>query len=224
MEQLDRILGPGGAYEALSRAREEGRVRWIGITGHSRPVLLEAAGRGVFDTVQFPLNAIETEWEEDLVPAASNAGMGRLGMKPLAGGALADAPSAIRFSLSRGIDISIPGMDSIEQVDENITAGDLRGPTGDELDALASEKEAWGELFCRRCGYCMPCPSGLNIPFLLLLEGYYNRYELKDWAVSRLATQDKKYSDCTRCGECLEKCPYSLPVPDLMERAGRLLQ
>ena len=224
MKQLERILGPGGAYETLAGAREEGKVRWIGITGHSREILLHASGLGLFDTVQCPFNAIETEWEDKVLPAARAAGMGTIGMKPLAGGALADATPAIRFTLTRGIDISIPGMDAVEQVDENIRAGDLSEPTDDELAGLAREKEAWGELFCRRCGYCMPCPSGLNIPFLLLLEGYYNRYELKDWAVSRLQTQKMRYSDCTACGECLEKCPYNLPVPDLMKRAERLLE
>jgi len=224
MQQLDRILGPGGAYEALASARDEGKVRWIGITGHSREILLHACGLGMFDTVQFPFNAIETEWEDEVVPAAAAAGMGTIGMKPAAGGALADVPTAIRFTLTRGIDISIPGMDAVEQVDGNVTAGDLAPPTGEKLEALAREKEAWGELFCRRCGYCMPCPNGLNIPFLLLLEGYYNRYELKDWAISRLETQKKKYSDCIECGECLDKCPYSLPVPDLMKRARRLLE
>jgi predicted aldo/keto reductase-like oxidoreductase len=224
MKQLDRILGPGGAYETLARAREEGRIRWIGITGHSREILLHAAGMGLFDTVQCPFNAIETEWKDKVLPAAHAAGMGTIGMKPVAGGALADVPSAIRFTLTGGIDISIPGMDAIEQVDENIMAGDLTEPSAGELAGLAAEKEAWGELFCRRCGYCMPCPSGLNIPFLLLLEGYYNRYGLKDWAVSRLKTQKMKYSDCTACGECLEKCPYGLPVPDLMKRAQRLLE
>lgn len=223
-KQLERILGPGGAYEVLSKAREEGRVRWIGITGHSHAVLLEAVRLGVFDTVQLPFNAIETEWKEDVLPAACEAGMGRLGMKPLAGGALADAEAAIRFTLSGGIDISIPGMDAVEQVDENIGAGDLKGPTEEQLELLAGEKEAWGELFCRRCGYCLPCPSGLNIPFLLLLEGYYNRYELKEWAVSRLGTQEKRYSDCNACGECLDRCPYALPIPELMKRAQGLLE
>ncbi len=224
MEQLERILGPGGAYETLSKARDEGSVRWIGITGHSREILLHAAGLGVFDTVQLPFNAIETEWEDEVLPAARSAGMGTIGMKPVAGGALSSAPAGIRFTLTRGIDISIPGMDSPGQVDENVSAGDLVPCSPAELENLAREKEAWGELFCRRCGYCMPCPQGLDIPFLLLLEGYYNRYSLKEWAVSRLATQEKKYSDCTACGDCLAKCPYDLPIPDLMKRAGRLLE
>jgi predicted aldo/keto reductase-like oxidoreductase len=222
--QLERILGPGGALETLEKAREEGKVRWIGITGHSRDILLEAVRTGRFDTVQLPFNAIETEWEDEVLPAAHESGMGTIGMKPVAGGALADVPPAIRFTLTRGIDISIPGMDAVEQVDENISAAALTPLTPAELEGLANEKAAWGELFCRRCGYCMPCPSGLNIPFLLLLEGYYNRYELKDWAISRLKTQEKKFSDCTECGQCLEKCPYSLPVPELMKRAERLLE
>lgn len=221
LEQLEKILAPGGAYEALAQARESGSIRWIGITGHSEPVLLKAVGTGLFDTVQFPFNPIENEWEENLIPTANAAGMGTIGMKPLAGGAIRNTRASIRYTLTRGMDVSIPGMDSIEQVEENVSAGeDLIPPSASELDELRMEKELWGDKFCRRCAYCMPCPNGLNIPFLLLIEGYYTRYELKDWALSRLKTLEKTYSDCAACGECLEKCPYHLPIPDLMEKAA----
>jgi len=221
LEELERILAPGGAYEALAQAREEGKVRWIGVTGHSLPVLLEAVRTGLFDTVQLPFNAIESEWEMEVLPAARKAGIGTIGMKPLAGGAIRNVGASIRFSLTRGIDVSIPGMDSVLQVDENAAVGeDLRAPTEEELAALQKEKELWGEKFCRRCAYCMPCPEGLNIPFLLLIEGYYTRYELHDWARERLQALSKTFSDCTACGECLEKCPYDLPIPDLMKDAA----
>lgn len=220
LEELDRILAPGGAYEELAKAREEGKVRWIGVTGHSRSVILKAIETGLFDTVQLPFNPIEDEWEEAVLPAAREAQMGTIGMKPVAGGAIRHIGASIRFSLTRGIDVSIPGMDSVSQVDENAAVGgDLRPPTGDELAALHKEKELWGEKFCRRCAYCMPCPEGLNIPFLLLIEGYYTRYELHDWARERLNALSKTYGDCTACGECLEKCPYDLPIPDLMKEA-----
>lgn len=219
--QLEKILAPGGAYDALSRAREQGKVRWIGVTGHSRPVLLEAVRTGRFDTVQIPFNPIEDEWAQDVLPAAAKAGAGTIGMKPVAGGAIRNVPASIRFALTRGIDVSIPGMDSVEQVDENVSAGEkLSPPTAAELEALLGEKDLWGEKFCRRCAYCMPCPNGLNIPFLLLIEAYYTRYELRDWALARLGTLDKSFSDCTACGDCLEKCPYGLPIPELMERAA----
>ncbi|HSG28567.1 MAG TPA: aldo/keto reductase, partial [Candidatus Krumholzibacterium sp.] len=168
--QLERILGPGGAYEVLARAKEEGKVRWIGVTGHSKPVLLEAVASGRFDTVQFPFNPIEREWETELMPVAKAAGMGTIGMKPIAGGAIRHPALSIRYTLTRGMDVSIPGMDSIGQVDENSAAGMSLEPLSDEeISLLEEERDFWGEKFCRRCGYCLPCPAGLNIPFLLLL-------------------------------------------------------
>ena len=220
LEQLERILSPGGAYEALSRAREAGKIRWIGVTGHSRPVLFKAVETGLFDTVQLPFNPIEDEWEQDVLPAARAAGLGTIGMKPVAGGAIRNIPAAIRFSLTRGIDVSIPGMDAAEQVDDNTSAAEGLAPLSDEeLEMLEREKELWGNRFCRRCAYCMPCPEGLNIPFLLLIDAYYTRYELEGWAKERLAALPKGYGDCTACGECLERCPYNLPIPDMMSEA-----
>jgi predicted aldo/keto reductase-like oxidoreductase len=222
IEQLETILGPGGAYEALVQAREAGMIRYIGITGHSRPVLAAAIETNLFDTVQFPYNPIETEWRGDVIPAARAAGIGTIGMKPLAGGAIRNASASIRYTLTSGIDVSIPGMDAIEQVDANAAAGErLAAPTEEELASLETEKELWGEKFCRRCAYCMPCPNGLNIPFLLLIEGYYSRYELRDWALARLKGLEKRFTDCAACGACIEKCPYHLPVPDMMADAAR---
>ncbi|MCK4305217.1 MAG: aldo/keto reductase [Candidatus Eisenbacteria sp.] len=220
-KELAQVLAPGGAYEALARAREQGKVGFLGITSHSRPALIAAIQTGAFDTVQHPFNPIEIEWSDDVIPAATEAGVGIIAMKPAAGGALTHVPAALRFELTRGIDVVIPGMDSIAQVEENAAVGErLRPPNHAELLALACEKERWGGRFCRRCGYCMPCPNGLHIPMLLLLHAYYERYDLIDWALERLAGLEKKYSDCTACGECLEKCPYHLPIPDLMARGA----
>ena len=116
-------------------------------------------------------------------------------------------------------------MDSARQVDENCLAAETGAPLSrEELTLLAAEKELWGGKFCRRCGYCMPCPNGLNIPFLLLIEAYYTRYGLRDWALQRLAGLEKKFGDCASCGECLEKCPYELPIVDLLKKgAGTVL-
>jgi len=220
--QLEKILAPGGAFETLSAAKARGKIRWIGITGHSRAVMMKAVGTGMFDTVQFPFNPIETEWENDVIPAAARGGMGTIGMKPLAGGALRNAALAIRYSLARGIDVSIPGMDSIAQVDENCRAACPQDPlTAEELALLAAEKDLWGDRFCRRCGYCMPCPNGVNIPFLLLIEAYYTRYGLRDWALERLAGLEKGFGDCQSCGECLPKCPYELPIAELLAKGAR---
>jgi predicted aldo/keto reductase-like oxidoreductase len=222
LEQLEKALAPGGAYEALTRAREAGKIRWIGITGHSRSVHHKALQTGLFDTAQFPFNPIESEWETDFIPAAKEAGIGTIGMKPAAGGAISNVKHSILFTLNRGIDVSIPGMNSTAQVDENTSIGDRLEPLTDtQLDELRREREIWSGKFCRRCAYCMPCPNGLNIPFLFLIEAYYTRYNLREWALARLKTQKMTFKDCDACGECLEKCPYELPIPDLMADAAR---
>ncbi len=222
LADLERVLAPGGAYEALVEARAAGKIRWLGITGHSREIMLKAIRTGLFDTAQFPFNPIETEWEEEVIPAAKAAGVGTICMKPLAGGALRNRALALRFELSRGMDVVIPGMDAAEQVEENASAGErIAAPDAAELAALEAEKKLWGNSFCRRCGYCLPCPNGLNIPFLFLIDGYYSRYELKDWALARLSALPKKFADCAACGECLEKCPYGLAIPDMMKDAAK---
>ena len=164
--ELDRVLAPGGACEALVEARAAGKIRWIGITGHSREIMLKAIGTGRFDTAQFPFNPIETEWEEEVIPAAKTAGVGTICMKPFAGGAIRNTGrSRCASSSARGMDVVIPGMDAIEQVEENAAVGKkLVPPSEAELAMLHAEQKLWGEKFCRRCGYCMPCPNGLNIP------------------------------------------------------------
>ena len=221
LDQLEKALRPGGAYEALLKAKEEGKIRWIGVTGHSRPVILKAIYSEKFDTIQIPFNPIEDEWLEDVIPAARERSMGIIGMKPLAGGALRNAAESIRFSILKGTDVAIPGMDSVEQVEKNAGVGEeLRELDAEETEKLEEEKGTWEGRFCRRCGYCMPCPNGLNIPFLLLIDAYYTRYGLKDWALARLNTLDKKFADCTECGECLDKCPYQLPIPEMMKEAA----
>jgi predicted aldo/keto reductase-like oxidoreductase len=167
-----------------------------------------------------PFNPIEQEWKEEVIPRAIQAEIGVIGMKPLAGGALTHANAALRWALTRGVDVVIPGMDTVEQVRANAAAAEsILPPTGEELKLLEQERALWGDQFCRRCAYCMPCPNGLNIPFLLLIEAYYTRYRLTDWALARLEGLEHRYQDCVGCGECTQKCPYDLPVPQMMERA-----
>lgn len=215
-----QVLGPGGAYEAMDRARRDGKIRFIGVTGHSREMLLRAIATDLFDTVQHPYNPLEKEWRADVVPAARAKGLGVIGMKPAAGGALGDVPAALRFALHDGVDVAIPGMDAIAQVAENAAVGAaLDPPSPADLASFAEDARRWGGRFCRRCGYCKPCPNGLDVPFLLLIEAYYTRYDLRAWALERLAGLEKKYADCRACGECAARCPYGLEIPELLAAA-----
>jgi predicted aldo/keto reductase-like oxidoreductase len=217
-EDLQKILAPGSVLDVLQKAREKGKIRNIGITGHKPTMLMKALKAFDFDTVQVPLNYIEQACLEELVPYAKERGIGVIAMKPVGGGAFKHVPLVLRFNLTHGADVVIPGMDSEHQVIENLSVLENLNPlTGEEMAVLQKEKEVLGENFCRRCEYCMPCPQGLPIPFLHVLRAYYFRYNLQDWALERMNNLPKSYKDCIECGECVKKCPYELDTPGIFK-------
>ncbi|MBN1196705.1 MAG: aldo/keto reductase [Candidatus Aminicenantes bacterium] len=218
---LEKVLGPGGALEALEHAREQGLVQCVGITGHKPWILEKALAAYPFATLQVPVNIIEQSSLEKLIPAARANGLGIIAMKPVAGGALREVALNLRFVLTSGVDVVIPGMDDPVQVTQNLAVLVQPLPlTPREMQRLEKEKERLGNSFCRRCEYCMPCPEGLNIPLLHLMEGYYFRYNLKEWSMERLAGMEKTFSDCTACGVCISRCPYDLNMPELFRSAA----
>lgn len=211
---LEKLLAPGGVYEVLLKAKEAGKIRHIGITVHKPWVGVKALD--YFETVQAPFNIIECAALENLIPEAKKKNVGLIAMKPVAGGALTEVTLNLRYTLQSGIDVAIPGMDELEQVDENLSILQVLKPlSSEEQEKLNAEKDRLGDNFCRRCEYCMPCPNGLNISFLHVLKAYYYNYDLKDWVYQRLATLPKTYKDCTQCGECVKKCPYALNTPEI---------
>ncbi len=213
-EELGQILGPAGALEGLLRARKEGKIRYIGISGHKPRILLKSLQAFDFDTIQVPLNIIEGAAVDELIPYANREKIGVIAMKPMAGGAIINRGLNLRFILTHGADAAIPGMASPQEVSENLSVLDNLQPLdAEDMRILDQEKEKLGENFCRRCEYCLPCPEGLPISFLHTLSAYYFRYRLKDWAWERINGLPKSYKDCTVCGECSSKCPYNLDNP-----------
>ena len=124
---------------------------------------------------------------------------------------VSDSLPAIEILNNENITVVIPGMESVSQVIENVSVIDseISCSEWDEIEGIKNELS--GD-FCRRCGYCMPCTVGINIPFNFLVEGYYTRYNLKEWAVSRYETMKVKPDSCIECGECERKCPYNLQI------------
>jgi predicted aldo/keto reductase-like oxidoreductase len=221
-EDVQKIMAPGGVLEVLQKAKKDGKIKHIGITGHKPPVLLKALKAYDFDTLQVPLNYIERACLDELLPAAKEKGMGIIAMKPVAGGAFKNVTLALRFILTNGADVVIPGMDAENQVTENLTVlGNLNPLKDDELAILEQEKEGMEENFCRRCEYCMPCPEGLPISFLHVLRAYYFRYNLQDWAMGRINSLAKSYKDCIECYECVKKCPYDLDMPKIFKETWK---
>ena len=217
LQELERIMGKGGAFEALQKYRDKGIIKHIGITSHNIDIIKGAINYDVLETIQCPYNAVETQGSE-VFRKACERNLGVIAMKPLAGGAITNARAALKFILQNPhVTCAIPGMSSIEQLTDNMKAIDEMPLSEKEMEALSKEASELGERFCRRCGYCKPCPRGININELLTLESYYKRYNLMEWAQGRYDSQSSKASDCEKCGLCETKCPYNLPIREMLE-------
>ncbi len=223
-EEYNSIFEDDKAYRALLEAKKEGKIKHIGITSHSLDTINEAIKTDKFETIQFPYNIVEDQADEAF-RIAHEKGIGIIVMKPLAGGAIDDGTLAIKYILSKPyIDVAIPGMNTVEQVIENVKA--IENTTLSEEDNLKIDKirKDLNGNFCRRCEYCLPCPKNVNIPQNFLLEGYYTRYNLKDWALERYESLgDSKASECIDCGICETKCPYNLPIRDMLKNVSKKL-
>ncbi|MGD9568177.1 MAG: aldo/keto reductase [Sedimentibacter sp.] len=219
-ELLDTTLSENGALKALVEAKEKGLIKHIGITGHIREILMQAIERDEFETVQFPFNPVESQGEE-LFQKALKKGLGTIAMKPMAGGAFTKQKLSLKYIINSNlINVAIPGMDSIEQVIENASVGeDMEPLTNEEQEELKKEIEILGNEFCRRCGYCKPCPEGIDIPNVFLFEGYVTRYNLPEYGKNKYEALPIKASSCVRCRKCERKCPYNLPIVNKLKHA-----
>ena len=216
---LERVIAPGGALEALLAAKAAGKIRHLGVTAHTAAVFERALELDWVETIMFPYNIVETQGEA-LIRRAAEQNVGFICMKPLAGGALENATLALRF-IAQNPDISvvIPGMASLEEIEQNIAAGQDNAPlTQAELAEIETIRRELGTQFCRRCNYCQPCTAGIQISGIFVLEGYLQRYGLGDWAKARYAGMEKKAGDCIGCGACEARCPYQLPIREMLAR------
>jgi len=221
-ENLKQVLAPGGALEALLEAKEAGKIGHIGITAHTTAIFEQALELDWVETIMFPYNIIERQGEE-LIRKCTEKNIGFIAMKPLAGGAI-DAPDlALRFICANpDVSVVIPGMYDIKEIHMNLAAAENRAPFSEvELQKMDGIREALGTNFCRRCNYCQPCSAGIGISGLFVLEGYFDRYGLQDWAKSRYDATAIKASACMDCGACEPRCPYHLPIRAMLKEIVR---
>lgn len=221
--QFEEVVAPGGALEALMEAKEQGKIGHIGITAHSPEVFEKALSCDWVETIMFPYNLVETQGAE-LMKRCTEQNVGFIDMKPLAGGALEDATLALRFiCANEDVTVVIPGMAEEREIDQNLAAVEDPTPLSQADWAKIDEiRNTLGTEFCRRCNYCAPCTVGINIPNVFIMEGYFNRYGLQDWARVRYDSMEKRASDCIECGICETRCPYNLPIRDMLKRAAKI--
>ena len=221
LAQLEQVIAPGGALEALLEAKQAGKIGHIGLTAHSVAVFERALELPWVETIMFPYNIVETQAVE-LIAKCAEKNIGFINMKPLAGGAIEDATLALRFVCANPhMTVTIPGMADVSEIHQNVAAcADTTPLTEDEKAAMEKVVKDLGTNFCRRCNYCQPCAAGINISGVFLFEGYLSRYGLADWAKGRYATLPVKASACIGCGACESRCPYGLPIRQMLKAAA----
>ena len=220
-EQLQQVVAPGGALEALQEAKAAGKIGHIGLTSHSLDTFKLALDMDWVETFMFPYNIVETQAEK-LIKEAAARNIGFIDMKPLAGGAIENATLALRYiCANENVTVVIPGMADPKELEQNIAAASDSSPiTAEETAAFLEVRNQLGTNFCRRCNYCQPCAAGINISGAFLFDGYLQRYGLADWARSRYATLPVKASACIGCGACESRCPYNLPIREMLKKVA----
>ncbi len=213
-EAYEQMLGPDGAMEAAQETLQAGKIRHIGISSHSMEVALKAVSSGLFETIQFPFNFVNNDPADELVSLAREHDVGFIAMKPFAGGQLNDANLAIKYLLQFDNVVPDPGIKKVEEIEEivDIVNGSCE-LTPQEWQQIENIRAALGRRFCQWCGYCMPCPQGVNIPPLMNARtiGSYG-----EGFFSWVAEAVESAKNCVQCGECEEKCPYNLPIREMI--------
>lgn len=216
-EAYQRVLAPGGAMEAAKEALKVGKIRHIGISSHSMEIGLQAVASDHFETIQFPFNFVTDETKEELIPLAQKHDVGFIAMKPFAGGMLGDATLAMKFLLQYPTVLPDPGVEQVSQIEEivDIVNGswELSPQERREIERIRSEV---GTRFCRRCGYCQPCPQGVQIPLLMNFESFLKRFPVERIVEGWVAEAMESGRECIQCGQCEERCPYELTIREIL--------
>jgi uncharacterized protein len=218
-EMLRQVLAPHGAVAAVKEAKKKDIIGHIGITSHSVPILIEAIETtDVFETILVPYNYVETDIVDKLLPLAQKKGIAVIAMKPFGGGAFVDNPRmALKFVLDQPISIALVGMQTVAEVEENVRMSKRLGKlTPLEKKIIAQLERTLNRNFCRRCGYCQPCSVGIEIPQILNAKLFYKRYGWQNYISGKDQSNFDKVKDCILCRKCEARCPYQLPIPDLL--------
>ena len=220
-EPLEQVMAPGGALEALQEAKAAGKIGHIGLTAHSLEPFKLALNLDWVETFMFPYNIVETQAEK-LIAECAKRNIGFIDMKPLAGGAIEDATLALRYICANdAVTVVIPGMAEVRELEQNLAAVNDTAPiTNEEKAAFLEVRNQLGTNFCRRCNYCQPCAAGINISGCFLFDGYLQRYGLGEWAKGRYDAMPKHAGDCIGCGACEARCPYNLPIRDMLKKVA----
>jgi hypothetical protein len=212
-----QVTAPGGSIEAAQKALDEVKILHLGFSTHNLDVAMMGVESGLFETVQFPFNFIAREADDKLIAHAKKYNVGFIGMKPFAGGNISNARLALGYVLQHDNVVPDPGIEKLEEIDEIVGLVDdgivLSESDWVEMDTLRDEL---GSRFCRQCMYCMPCSYGVEIWLLTYMKNLFRLWP-RDRVIEVFGDRAVTAENCMQCGECEERCPYNLPIRELIQ-------
>lgn len=217
-KEYGQVISSGGALEGLQRAKEQGLIGHIGITSHSLDLLDRVLEEGLFETIMVCFSFLEPAAKERIIPKALEKNVGVIAMKPFSGGVLDNPRLALKYVLSQKGIVVIPGVESKSLFDENWQVFQANYELDEsEKKEIEEIRKGYEKSFCRRCDYCQPCTEDIPIQIMLGLRSMVKRMGdallQKDWPKQAI----EKARNCSECGECMARCPYELPIPDLIK-------
>lgn len=208
-----------GVYECMLEAKKQGKILHIGITNHRQSVAQEAIESGLYETLQFPFCYLATEEDIALVRACEKEDMGFIAMKGLSGGLITNSAAAYAFEAQYENVLPIWGVQRMSELEEFLSYIVCPPQMTEELRAVIEKdrKELMGE-FCRGCGYCMPCPVGIEINNCARMSLMIRRAPSAAQLTPQMQEKMRKIEDCLHCNRCMSKCPYHLNTPELLQK------
>ena len=221
---LKAILDPDGPRAIAEKAKKAGRIRHIGVTSHTMDIAQQLVKSGVFETIMFPFNFMTDEPARELLPLVREQDMGFIAMKPLSGGMITNVALSFKYLWQFPDIVTIPGIEKISEIEEivHIVNGPLRMTPAEEKEVTHLKKET-GNRFCRRCEYCQPCAQEIPISAIMTADGTIKRTPPEVYIKMLDGAMDKA-STCLKCGECEERCPYHLPIREMIDENMKLYQ
>jgi aryl-alcohol dehydrogenase-like predicted oxidoreductase len=216
---VPRPGGEDGLYDCLLKAKAQGKIRNIGITFHRKDHAREAVLSGLYDTLQYPLSYLSTVEELALSDLCREHNMGLLAMKGLCGGLLTHAKAAFAFLRQYENVITIWGIQKPQELEEFLSY-EQEPPVLDSVlqGAIDADRAELSGNFCRACGYCLPCPAGIEIPMAVRITLLLRRMVRENFLTPEWQRNMRLIDDCTNCGNCKNHCPYGLDTPKLLKQ------
>lgn len=219
---VDQCYRPGdgtGMYECMLEAKEQGKIRHIGVTAHKLDVAKECIESGLYETLQYPLSYLSSEKELNLIQLCKEHNMGFIAMKGLAGGLINNSRAAFAFMSQFDNVLPIWGIQKMTELEEWLSYMDEPPALNAEITAfIEKEKAELNGEFCRGCGYCMPCPAGILINNCARMSLMVRRAPSANWLSEQWQENMKKIEGCLHCNQCMKKCPYELNTPELLQK------